>query len=236
MPPVPDYPYGAMKNSPESIPDDLMDFMNPDDDFLDPGSVVQVVSDIGNQNDEEDDVIVSKRRISGDADSFKNVDLSMQEEFFHKIMVLNSSQAKNTVLLPKDKYKKIAEGLKACKDTGKRSKFISNYYKRYELIDFFGTLTLVRSGTQKRVVAAEDLFHVINSAHIQTNHGGRDSMLKNLKNDFFNVTKHQINTYLSLCEECKVRRPIRPRKRRSTKNDSVLKSSDDNHEDDHHAK
>jgi len=214
-----DLSFSAMKSSPASLRyEKLIDEISDDPGFLDPGSVLQVVSEYSDIGSSKSDALYSAERrkivtlnevCSAQSPSGKGLgrfSSTKKSEFFKKIMELHSSQAKNTVLITKDKYRKIVIDLKVLRDTGRRTKFISNYYKRYELLEYRDTLTLVRSGTQKRVVAAEDLFDVINSAHLSTNHGGRDSILKFLKDEFFNVTKHQVNTFLSICEGCATKR------------------------------
>jgi hypothetical protein len=209
----------VIKNSPPPISEEIVDeasegfLVEPDGDYLDPGSILQVVSDIGGGSQPlESPLVLTKQSTDFDPPNTNESTVknectsSKKDDYFKKIMELHSSQAKNTVLITKEKYRRIAVDLKHLRDTGKRTKFISNYYKRYELLEFMDTVTLVRSGTQKRVVAAEDLFDVINAAHIATNHGGRDSILKHLKEDFFNVTKHQVNTFLSMCDGCSGKR------------------------------
>ena len=53
------------------------------------------------------------------------------------------------------------------------------------------------------------MFDIIQRAHIQTGHGGRDKMTKYLTN-YANITRESIELYKSLCTECqkKRKRPI----------------------------
>ncbi|XP_023230770.1 ubiquitin-protein ligase E3B-like [Centruroides sculpturatus] len=47
-----------------------------------------------------------------------------------------------------------------------------------------------------------ELFHVLHEAHLAIGHGGRDRMLKELSIKYKNVTRHDIELYIHLCEPC----------------------------------
>ena len=49
------------------------------------------------------------------------------------------------------------------------------------------------------------MFDIIQRAHIQTGHGGRDKMTKSLTN-YANITRESIELYKSSCAECQKNR------------------------------
>lgn len=87
----------------------------------------------------------------------------------------------------------------------------SNLLKRFDLAVYEDTRFLLKKGTDKRIVCAEETYEIINSAHIATGHGGRDITLKHLLEKFSNIGARQISAFLSLCEECQLKR-TRPKK------------------------
>lgn len=64
---------------------------------------------------------------------------------------------------------------------------------------------LVKKGTSMRFIPDDELFDVINSAHIP-GHGGRDVMLNTLNEKYANITQRQVATYLQLCETCQLKK------------------------------
>ncbi|XP_074041468.1 LOW QUALITY PROTEIN: KRAB-A domain-containing protein 2-like [Leptinotarsa decemlineata] len=57
-------------------------------------------------------------------------------------------------------------------------------------------------GVVKFYVHDSDLFTVLHEAHVAIGHGGRDRMLKELDIKYKNVTRHDVELYISLCEPC----------------------------------
>jgi hypothetical protein len=60
---------------------------------------------------------------------------------------------------------------------------------------------------------ADEIFDVIQSAHIAIRHGGRDRLKKEVSRKYANVTTEMINIFLSMCETC----PPPPKKVRTGK-------------------
>nr|XP_022914002.1 KRAB-A domain-containing protein 2-like [Onthophagus taurus] len=49
---------------------------------------------------------------------------------------------------------------------------------------------------------AEEIYDIIDAAHISIGHGGRDRLKNETAKKYANVTKEMINIYLSMCEVC----------------------------------
>ena len=48
-------------------------------------------------------------------------------------------------------------------------------------------------------------------AHKETGHGGRDRMIKQLNNGYANISRDAIELFLSLCENCNMKKTYRER-------------------------
>lgn len=56
-----------------------------------------------------------------------------------------------------------------------------------------------------RIIAIEDYFDLLFAVHNETGHGGRDKILKSIKNKFY-IQKKPIEIFISLCPTCKIKR------------------------------
>ncbi|XP_071053562.1 KRAB-A domain-containing protein 2-like [Onthophagus taurus] len=68
----------------------------------------------------------------------------------------------------------------------------------------------------KYFLPAEEIYDIIDAAHISIGHGGRDRLKNETAKKYANVTKEMINIYLSMCEVCQ-------RKKSKSKQGLVLK-------------
>ena len=53
---------------------------------------------------------------------------------------------------------------------------------------------------------AEEVYSIVMRAHINTGHGGRDKMMKELNKKYANITRDVINLYKEMCEECQLKK------------------------------
>ncbi|CAF4564336.1 unnamed protein product, partial [Didymodactylos carnosus] len=60
----------------------------------------------------------------------------------------------------------------------------------------------------KIVLHDEQLFDCINDEHCRIGHGGRTRTLKEIQKKYCNITKQQVETYLSVCEICQRKRDM----------------------------
>lgn len=54
----------------------------------------------------------------------------------------------------------------------------------------------------KKIVHLENAYGILLDSHINTGHGGRDRMEKDLEPKFENITREMINVFLESCERC----------------------------------
>ena len=52
----------------------------------------------------------------------------------------------------------------------------------------------------------EELYGILEKAHKETGHGGRDRMIKHLNNGYANISRESIELFTSLCENCNMKK------------------------------
>jgi hypothetical protein len=55
-------------------------------------------------------------------------------------------------------------------------------------------------------VFLEEFYGILEKAHKETGHGGRDRMIKHLNNGYANISRDCIELFLSLCENCNMKK------------------------------
>ena len=52
----------------------------------------------------------------------------------------------------------------------------------------------------------EELYGILEKAHKETGHGGRDRMITHLNNGYANISRESIELFTSLCENCNMKK------------------------------
>jgi hypothetical protein len=50
------------------------------------------------------------------------------------------------------------------------------------------------------------MYSIVLRAHLNTGHGGRDNMLKEVNKKYANVTRNFLNLFKKMCEECQLKK------------------------------
>ena len=58
-------------------------------------------------------------------------------------------------------------------------------------------------------VSHSELFDILHDAHLAIGHGGRDRMLKAISSKYKNITRHDIELYIHLCEPCQKKKGVK---------------------------
>ena len=119
--------------------------------------------------------------------------------------------------MPDDLHAEIMQDLLDIEERGKP--FAKRHYfraKQYRLIAHGPTHTLVRRPSGLEVVRDSDLFDVINDMHVSSGHSGRDKTMQQLKKKYSNVTRAQVDLFISTCRNCEAKK-VRPRSNLVTK-------------------
>ena len=118
-------------------------------------------------------------------------------------------------LIPKVDYYKTIDDLKAVAEVS-TTKSRHQYYilNKYEVLLCGDVEKLIkkRKSPEDRPIyyaTIEDTYDIINKAHIETGHGGRDRMLKHLGQKYANITTDAVELFKSYCRVCqeKKKRP-----------------------------
>ena len=138
---------------------------------------------------------------------------SIKERFLEKIQNSQTNKAANSkLLLTRAEYDAKVTRLSQLENGDRRIPADSNLLAMYEIVQYDDVSVLQKKGTDKRLVCADEIFDVIKSAHNNaTGHGGRHVTHKHISEKFYNITVKQIEAFLSLCEECQLKR-ARPSK------------------------
>lgn len=115
-----------------------------------------------------------------------------------------SSSKVNSLTLTRLKYYSYIQKVKNLKTTSKKESNDLRFLRRYDIIEVNGITKLIHPVTDQEnityYVFNEEIFGVLNKAHIFTGHGGRDRTIQKLRGKFQNVTTEDILLFLSLCE------------------------------------
>ena len=120
--------------------------------------------------------------------------------FNSKLYELHNDE--KSVLLPKEEYNNIINHIKKIS----QKKMAHDYYllKKYEILQCGNVEKLIRKredGEQNPIyfVTIEEMFDAIKQMHINTGHGGRDKLIKEISKTFANITHESLNLFKTLC-------------------------------------
>lgn len=139
--------------------------------------------------------------------------MSKSDQFYDLLKREREDSKVNCVSMDKVKYELLINKVKSLRLVSHKHGNDYRFMKRYDVIDVNGTTKLISPQTVqesiKYFVYDEDLFQVLNDAHITTGHGGRDRMVRHLKSKYKNITYKDILIFLSLCDTCSDRSIVR---------------------------
>ena len=112
----------------------------------------------------------------------------------------------------RENYYELVSKLK--KNQNAEKKTTTDYYhlKRYDIFNVGGFERLITKVNEndgsnfKIFVFLEEIYGVLEKAHKETGHGGRDRMIKHLQSGYANISRDCIELYLSLCENCNMKK------------------------------
>lgn len=107
-----------------------------------------------------------------------------------------------------DTYKNLISAVEEAKARTKKTYTDYRRLKRYDVLSISESKKLIRPLLEnekniKYYVHKEQLFDIIHAAHLETGHGGKHKLEKNIKTKYVNITREVILDYLELCLICK---------------------------------
>ena len=140
-----------------------------------------------------------------------------RQQFDKKLVELFDKKDQSSSHLTGDKYKWIVNRLIAL-SAGDVKKVTKDYrlVKTYELVaSSSGDKTVQRlrkPATNLLYVSHDDMFDTIHAIHLETGHGARDVMHDSARKHYVNLTKEVLQLYVSVCEECQVKKNAKSRR------------------------
>lgn len=141
-----------------------------------------------------------------------------KELFLEQILRLESEKDSHYMAMTREVYNSILAEVEHAKSALKKTPVHHRRLKRFNVLKICETKILVsRSEPQKYYLPVEEIFDVIEDAHVALGHGGRDRVKNETSKKYANVTTEMINVFLSTCESC-------DHKKRKKRNNLVSKS------------
>ncbi|CAF4642428.1 unnamed protein product, partial [Rotaria socialis] len=98
---------------------------------------------------------------------------------------------------------------KSGKTTGINAQFHLWCRKHFKIDCSAGTELLCSSKNGNRIAVVENYYQILQEAHVKTGHGGRDKMRHEVMQHYIWIPSKIIDTFLTTCVSCQVRRPIK---------------------------
>ena len=132
----------------------------------------------------------------------------MKEKFYEIFEKRMEGKGANNQVFTKERYEELVSDINDIKN-GRRKKEARDYSlsKRYDVMQISNIEKLIYpvvegTTTIRYYVTKEEIFDILNEAHIDTGHGGRNSMYKEVQKKYENITQEHISLYLSICTSC----------------------------------
>lgn len=132
----------------------------------------------------------------------------MKDTFDKHLSDLISTKNYNSVYMSEEQYNNIIKEVCEAK-TKTKYKSDRDYrrLRRYDVLVVGKEKRLIspineKSCSIKYYASVEKFFDIIHNAHLNTGHGGRNRIMKEINENYKNITIEAVMLYLSLCEPC----------------------------------
>lgn len=129
-------------------------------------------------------------------------------DFIQKLLSLESDKGfRNYNVMTRDVYNQLLTDVEEAKSATKKTQRQYRRLKRFDILYIGNTKRLISTGERMRYfLPVEDIFDVIEEAHVAVSHGRRCKMKIETSKEYANITNEMINTFLSTCEVCQQKR------------------------------
>ena len=122
--------------------------------------------------------------------------------FLEKLLSLERKE-NHYFVMKRNEYDKLLAEVEEAKAAVKKTPLQYRRMKRFDVIAIGGVKNLISTSEPvKYYLPAEEIFDVIESAHVATGHGGRDRLKMETSRKYANITLQMINLFLTTCETC----------------------------------
>lgn len=134
----------------------------------------------------------------------------IKKEFNDQLEKLMGRKKSNSVyLMNRERYQEFIREVKEIKR--KKIKSFEDYrmLANYDIVEFNDKEKLIKpkddfpNSSVKFYVSTDDLFGVLHTMHLLLNHADKDTMDREIKTKYCNVSKEVIKLYLPFCKVCR---------------------------------
>lgn len=128
-----------------------------------------------------------------------------KERFLQKILLKEQIEKKEDHfnVITASTYNKLIGEVQDAELAAKKTPLQQRRIKRFKVVEVGEIKKLAsRNDPVKYYVPAEDIFDLIEAAHVAIGHGGRDRLKAETGRKYANITIDMINTFISMCETC----------------------------------
>lgn len=133
---------------------------------------------------------------------------SKKDVFLKKVLALEK-KADHLHILTTQQYDLLIKEVHTAKQSSHKTSLQRRRMKRFDIVTLNELEKLVTNGKKSEdkdqfryVASLDETFEILDTAHKDTGHGGRDHLRKHIHSKYSNITVAVINIYLSLCEAC----------------------------------
>ncbi|KAL4720817.1 hypothetical protein ACJJTC_014988 [Scirpophaga incertulas] len=121
-------------------------------------------------------------------------DYEKKERCLQRILATEDMKDSHFNVMSKEKFERFLMDVEDAKFNEKKTPLQYSRLKRFNIIEVCKPV--------KYFLPAEEIYDIIDAAHISIGHGGHDRLKNETAKKYANVTKEIINIYLSMCEVC----------------------------------
>lgn len=138
-----------------------------------------------------------------------------RERFLEEILRSETEKSTHFNVMTKEKYLLLMQEVEEAKKVEKKTPLQQRRLNRFDVVEIGGIRKLAARNDKnvniKYYLSADEMYDVIDAAHVAVGHGGRDRMLAETSKKFANVTKEMICLFLSMCVVCQQKKTKRKR-------------------------
>ena len=132
----------------------------------------------------------------------------MKEKFYEIFEKKMEGKGASNQVSTKERYEQLVSDISYIKN-GRRKKEARDYSlsKRYDVTQISNIYKLIYpvvegNTTIRYYVKKKEIFDILNEAHIDTGHGGRNRMYKEVQKKYKDITQEHMSLSLSICTSC----------------------------------
>lgn len=136
-----------------------------------------------------------------------------REKFLAEILQRECQKTSHFNVLSSDKYSELVKEVEDAEKSEIRTPLQQRRLKRFCVLKIGDVKKLIARSEEsiKYYLPADELYDVIEAAHVAVGHGGRDRMLAETTTKYANITKEMIGLYLSMCDVCQQKKTNKKR-------------------------